>query len=86
MEFPADVSESESFARKILEEDINQLVTAIHSLSERIMLNTQMDRMQDEWPQVVRCEWPQLEAHVFEVRVFYDEDEDKFCIDRKVLI
>lgn len=80
MDFPADVPGCESFARKILENDINRLVTAIQSLSSGIVLTTQIN--------AIKRDTPQVEACVFEVDVVYDEDrdgdEDKFCVLRKV--
>lgn len=80
MDFPADVPGRESFARAILEDDINRLVAAIQSLSRGIVLTTQIN--------AIKRDTPQVEACVFEVDVVYDEDEDEdedqFCVLRKV--
>lgn len=80
MDFPADVPGHKSFARKILEDDINRLVTAIQSLSCGIVLTTQTN--------AIKRDSPQVEACVFEVDVIDDEDrvgdEEKFCVLRKV--
>lgn len=80
MDFPADVPGCESFARKILEDDINRLVTAIQSLSSGIALTTQIN--------AVKHDTPQVEACVLEVDVAYDKDregdEEKFCVFKKV--
>lgn len=80
MDFPADVPGHKSFARKILEDDINRLVTAIQSLSCGIVLTTQTN--------AIKRDSPQVEACVFEVDVIGDEDrvgdEEKFCVLRKV--
>lgn len=81
MDFPADVPGCESFARKILEDDINRLVTAIQSLSHRIVLSSPIN--------AVKPDTPQVEACVFEVEVVYDdggdgEEETQFCVFRKV--
>lgn len=80
LDLPADVPGRESFARAILEDDINRLVTAIQSLSRGIVLTTQINAIQRDTPQVAAC--------VFEVDVVYDEDEDgdedQFCVLRKV--
>lgn len=79
MDFPADVPGHKSFARKILEDDINRLVTAIQSLSCGIVLTTQTN--------AIKRDSPQVEACVFEVDVIDDEDrvgdEEKFCVLRK---
>lgn len=79
LDFPADVPGHKSFARKILEDDINRLVTAIQSLSCGIVLTTQTN--------AIKRDSPQVEACVFEVDVIDDEDrvgdEEKFCVLRK---
>lgn len=79
LDFPADVPGRESFARAILEDDINRLVAAIQSLSRGIVLTTQIN--------AIKRDTPQVEACVFEVDVVYDEDEDEdedqFCVLRK---
>lgn len=80
MDFPADVLGCESFARTILEDDINRLVTAIQSLSNGIVLTTQIN--------AIKRDTPQVEACMFEVDVVYDGDgdgdEDQLCVFRKV--
>lgn len=81
MDFPTDDPGCESFARKILEDDIERFVTAIQSLSNRIVLSSQKT--------VIKPDTPQVEACVFEVEVVYDdggdgEEKNNFCVFRKV--
>lgn len=81
MDFPTDARGCESFARKILEDDLKRFVTAIQSLSNRIVLSSQKKAM--------KLDTPQVEACVFEVEVVYDdggdgEEKNNFCVFRKV--
>lgn len=81
MDFPTDDPGCESFAWKILKDDIERFVTAIQSLSNRIVLSSQKT--------VIKPDTPQVEACVFEVEVVYDdggdgEEKNNFCVFRKV--
>lgn len=74
---PEDDSESKSFARDILKDDILKIENAVRLLSKGIVLKTKKDALKDGWPKTEAC--------VVEVDVVYDEVEDQFCVSRKVL-
>lgn len=80
MDFPTDVPGCESIARKVLRHDKEMFVTAIRSLSQRIVLSSSKKAI---------TSIPQLEVCVFEVEVVYDDggdgkEETQFCVFRKV--
>lgn len=80
VDFPTDVPGCESIARKVLGHDIKMFVTAIRSLSQRIVLSSSKKAITPK---------PQVEVCVFEVEVVYGDggdgkEETQFCVFRKV--